>query len=45
MEGTCVKIEIFRTMSADEIKVLHELIITIFYLQLNGGVHMAMVMK
>ena len=37
-------------MSADKVKtkVLHELIITISYLQLNGGGgggHMAMVMK
>ena len=46
MEGNCAKkIEIFRTMSAGEVKtkVLREFttISTISYLQLNGGVHMA----
>lgn len=46
MEGNCAKkIEIFRTMSADEVKtkVLQEFttISTISYLQLNGGVRMA----
>ena len=46
LEGNCAKkIEIFRTMSADEVKakVLREFtaISMISYLQLNGGVHMA----